>query len=139
MQRSLDEFELETFKSRISEALEVVKTLLDVTRNPSLASQVDHTYNDKYLLSENVTNTTVAGLVTAFQALFGREGERSLGVHAEAAGLDHARQWSAERAVMLRFCAEERCRFLRQADRRIESPGSYVVEKIVAGMQCDAL
>jgi hypothetical protein len=62
----MDRFEAEAFKQKVEEALGVVKRLLEVTRNPQIASEVEHVFADKYVLAENLTNTGVAGILAAF-------------------------------------------------------------------------
>lgn len=48
------------FKQRVNKALEQIKTILDNTRAPQYATEVHHEYEDKYILSEFLANSTIA-------------------------------------------------------------------------------
>ena len=58
----LTSFNEAAFKQRVGKALERVKTILDVTRQPQLPASVHHQYEDKYQLAEFVTRLGVAAM-----------------------------------------------------------------------------
>eukprot|EP00218_Dolichomastix_sp_CCMP3274_P015608 CAMPEP_0170138316 /NCGR_PEP_ID=MMETSP0033_2-20121228/4822_1 /TAXON_ID=195969 /ORGANISM="Dolichomastix tenuilepis, Strain CCMP3274" /LENGTH=1046 /DNA_ID=CAMNT_0010374311 /DNA_START=35 /DNA_END=3175 /DNA_ORIENTATION=- len=56
------------FRNKVTAALERVSAVLEQTRKPMFPSDVSHAYEDKYSLSETVTNTAVAAAVQTLQA-----------------------------------------------------------------------
>lgn len=55
-----------SFKARVDNALQKVRTILDNTRNPQYASDVKHEYQDKYLLVEFLTNSDLSSLLNTY-------------------------------------------------------------------------
>ncbi|KAI8908096.1 hypothetical protein DFJ77DRAFT_473676 [Powellomyces hirtus] len=105
-------------EQKVDEALARIKLILDSTRSPTYATNVTHTYSDKYLLAEFLTTASFNAQWTCLELL-------GLNQHV----LDKVREWRAlepeQRAgVTLRFEAEERCDFLREEERREEAPVS---------------
>ncbi|CAE7799825.1 unnamed protein product [Symbiodinium sp. CCMP2592] len=115
-----DSFE-RTFQARLDKALETVARILEASRQPKAAPDVFHRYLDKFLLVEFLTNSALASQISCLQAL-----------GLTSAQLQMLRSWASENSVSLQFCAEERCKFLREESRDIE--GSRKVEEVaVAG------
>lgn len=101
----------------MNSALQAARTVLDNNRNPQYPADVPHSYDDKYLLVNYVVNTYLAGQLNALQAL---------GLDKD--GLSKLRSWAKSRSVSLCFEGEERCTFLRKAERKIEPSTEYVDE-----------
>lgn len=101
-------FEESDFRRKVDEALVQMKTVLDNARKPTYAADVPHTYDDKYLLAEFLSNTTLASLMTCLDFL---------GLTEEQA--KQLRTWAVDRSVTLQFTSEERCVFDRKATRKV--------------------
>jgi hypothetical protein len=95
-----------------------VSQILDRTKNPVIASSVDHDYSDKYRLTEFLVNTAVASHLTTLRH-FGLTKENLASVHSWARNLS---------TVSLRFAAEERCSLLRTDVREEDSKSKIVTE-----------
>ena len=110
------------FRSKVSESLVEVKKILDVTRKPSFAPDVQHQYEDKYLLAEMLVNVGVAAQMNCLEAL-GLKGE------------DTAKllEWAASRSVTLRFATEEKCEFVKKVERKEDSKTEHVTKTKVLG------
>ncbi|HRH00808.1 MAG TPA: hypothetical protein PLR99_31415, partial [Polyangiaceae bacterium] len=107
----MQRYDEQQFKARIDAALGRIRTLLENTRSPQYAADVPHSYDDKYLLAEHVTQVSVAALLQCLEvAGLSEEGCATL------------RQWAEKRSVTLRLEAKEECRFLREEIRTIDSP-----------------
>jgi hypothetical protein len=98
------------FQQRVNTALERVRTILDNTRTPEYPSEVQHEYEDKYLLSEFLANSTIASHLSSFE---------SLGLSAKP--FSQLKEWATTRSVSLRLQAEEQCKFLKKETRDVES------------------
>eukprot|EP01064_Diplonema_japonicum_P038443 TRINITY_DN9323_c0_g1_i1.p1 TRINITY_DN9323_c0_g1~~TRINITY_DN9323_c0_g1_i1.p1 ORF type:complete len:923 (+),score=203.05 TRINITY_DN9323_c0_g1_i1:51-2771(+) len=87
------------FEQDIRSAIAKVKTVLDQNRVPKYATEVNHTYDDKFLLAEFVTNTAVAAQITCLE---------HIGLSAQ-----HMKQlqiWAADKKrVVLRFSRAHEC------------------------------
>ena len=105
------------FRAQVSSALARAKLVLSKEKRPRSAADVDHVYNDKYLLAEFLTNTAAASFLNILE---------SLGLSKEDEG--RLAQWASSRSVSLRFSAEERCVADGSQTREVES-SSYVTEK----------
>ncbi|CAE8626603.1 unnamed protein product [Polarella glacialis] len=57
------------FESKLQEALQRVRLVLDETKQPQPAAEVHHTYQDKYLLVEYLTNSAAASQLNCLAAL----------------------------------------------------------------------
>ena len=77
---------------RIAEAQKRVKQILSQHKHPQLLSQIEHTYEDKYLLSELLCNVAVASQMATLVELGATEAQ-----------LREIKAWSADRAVSLVF------------------------------------
>jgi hypothetical protein len=99
----------------VEKALKEVKKILDTTKNPRVVdADMEHTYNDKFLLAESITNTSLAAF---------RSSLVSLGVTKE-----HWDQWRAwtqnNKTVTIRFQATETCELEKQEIVEVDTPGS---------------
>ena len=108
---------MDAHKRKIERALERVRTVLHVNRHPQYPADVHHSYDDKYILSNFVTNTTLAAFLNTLELL-----------GLDAAGLDTLLEWVKDRSVTLRFSGEERCVFDRKEKRKVEDPTTRSVE-----------
>jgi hypothetical protein len=115
---SFDEYD---FKRRVQEAIEVTKRVLDLNKNPKLPSSVPHKYEDKYILAETLTNVAAAAHLNCLTTVGLTDKQ-----------LCELVQWVGEErsSVTLRLQSEEQCKFLREAERKVESD-SYVRETTV--------
>eukprot|EP01128_Nolandella_sp_AFSM9_P011857 TRINITY_DN876_c0_g1_i1.p1 TRINITY_DN876_c0_g1~~TRINITY_DN876_c0_g1_i1.p1 ORF type:complete len:229 (-),score=50.43 TRINITY_DN876_c0_g1_i1:128-814(-) len=104
-----------TFKATVEKALGDVRTILDNTRRPKFAADVQHKYDDKFLLAETLTSVGIASILNALAPL---------GLHDKH--LDRMRSWASSRSVTLRLKAEETCTFLREVTREEESKTTHV-------------
>eukprot|EP01128_Nolandella_sp_AFSM9_P006116 TRINITY_DN3077_c0_g1_i1.p1 TRINITY_DN3077_c0_g1~~TRINITY_DN3077_c0_g1_i1.p1 ORF type:complete len:991 (+),score=265.41 TRINITY_DN3077_c0_g1_i1:35-2974(+) len=105
------------FRSKVSKAVAQVRTILDNSRSPQIAEDVSHAYDDKYLLADYLTNTTIASQLNALEFL---------GLNTQT--LSTLRGWAQNRSVTLRLKAEETCTFLREVTREEESKDTHVTE-----------
>ena len=103
------------FKRQVDKALDRVKTTLDVNRNPQYPADVNHTYNDKYLLSSFLANSAISSLFSSFEAI---------GLNEKA--FIQLKEWSQNRSVTLRLRSNEECKFLREETREVKSDAKDV-------------
>ena len=108
------------FRHRVDAALKQVKTILDVNRNPRYAEDQDHSYDDKYALTESLVNTAIAAQVNLFERM---------GLTEEKLRALRDIVMQDKRTVTLRFEAEDTCTFLKeQKVNVVTNEGSVVVE-----------
>lgn len=108
-----------TFIRQVDAAMATVKRLLNNARTPELPTEVSHSYEDKFALAESLTNTALAA-VTNVLADVGLGAER----------LATLRQWCTDgHDVTLRLETAEKCAYLREATRTVESPKTTEVTK----------
>jgi len=136
------------FATRIDKAMKVVKTMLDNTRNPSLAStNHEHTYNDKFTLSEFLTNTALSSLFNVLVTMgLGSSNSTSQATESQEDTNTNANTTDTSKAadalrkmislvenekknITMRFIARETCVFVRKEEIEIESPHEIVQEK----------
>lgn len=109
-------------RHKVEKSLQKVQQILDNTKNPILAADASHRYIDKMTLAEFLTNSSLSSVFACLS---------KLGV-----SLDHFqtfKQWSKTQTVTLRLRSEEKCRFVRQETREVESKSSHVVESSLFG------
>ena len=108
------------FEQRIFQSMEVVKRILDANRNPKIASSAqDHTYDDKFSLSQLMTNVGLTAICNAIDALDEHGGnaiQKALSLFSE-----HGK------SVTLRFQAKKKCEFLSEQEKEEEFPTSSEV------------
>jgi hypothetical protein len=103
----------------VERALQVVRKLLDQNKNPMIAADVDHDYDDKYSLVEFVTNTGIAATLNVLEQLDGFNEEILKQVLVVVN--------DQKRSMTLRLAVEEDCEFLEETKRTVESPTSHQV------------
>ena len=118
-----DVFQELRFRESVQKAMESVQQILETTRNPRLPEDEDHVYDDKYALTEVLTNMVVAAEMNTLQALF------NLGEDDDNAGDATARTdlfdqlWKTvnkdERSVTLRFEAQETTQFIKKVEDKV--------------------
>jgi hypothetical protein len=103
----LQDFNEVRFGHQIDRALKHIKRILDNTRHPRYAADVDHKYDDKF------------GIVGTQDSLYSRNSSEfltniTLGAHMNCLSLlgvkdlSDLRLWAERRSVTLRFVVEER-------------------------------
>lgn len=113
----LSEFDETRFKRQVDAALTRVRTILDTTRQPQYAEDVQHKYDDKYMLAEFMTNAALAAQLNTLELL---------GLNAKS--LQELKEWSDSRSVTLRFASEETCTFDRMVEKEVEPTTKHVTE-----------
>lgn len=114
---SLQAFDESRFRRQVDAALQRIRTVLDITRSPQYPADVPHAYDDKYGLAEFLTNTAIAAELNNLDLL---------GVTDKH--LTTMKKWVQTRSVTLRLKSEERCTFVREATREVESATKHVTE-----------
>jgi hypothetical protein len=96
-------------REKVDSALDEVKKILDETRNPKFARDVDHRYEDKFHLANFLTNVALAAFLNTLEELgFGHEKLMEL-VEKSSGGV---------RSATLRFASEQSCNF--QEEKSVE-------------------
>jgi len=109
------------FRGRVDRALTTLKQALHTTRHPTYAEDTDHTYDDKFLWPHRVPH-----LAAQFACL------ESIGL--DAPKLAQLQAWAhAGKQCTLRLTATERCTFLREASRDVESASKVVHDSKLFG------
>ena len=135
------------FALKVKEAIKVVETILDNTRNPVLASpNHEHSYNDKYTLSEFITNTAVTSFINVLDKMGLGGNSNSNADSGEPmdegkptdATVEALRKMTSlvqddKKSITLRFVAKESCSFVCENEIEIESPHSMEEESKVTG------
>ncbi len=122
--RLYDDFE---FRSLINEAAETARIVLNSSKHPVYASNVPHSYSDKFALAESTTQAALAATLNAFKS-----------IHVDGETLkkygDIEAQMTAvvkqNRTVSIRFSAEERCELLSWGLREVEAGTKVVTESL---------
>ena len=94
-----------------------VRSVLNDTKHPSLAGEVSHRYEDKFLLVEYLTDTAIASGISCLT---------ELGCTPDK--LTRAREWAASSAVFLVFNSSVRCALIEKREKEVTGP-KHVVEK----------
>ena len=106
------------FRETVERGLVQVKKVLDTTRSPKLAADVQHEYTDKFLLAEFLTGAGCAGVLLCLE---------TLGV--TAAHVEQLQGWVREgRSVTLRVRSTETCEFEKKTSREVEDATKHVTE-----------
>jgi hypothetical protein len=115
-------FDEHSFRTRVDAALAKVKTILDNTRTPQWAADVPHEYEDKYLLAELLINSAIAAQLVVLD---------QLGLNDKH--YTQVQEWAKNRSVTIRLKAEEHCKFIRKAEREVESDTKHVTNSTLFG------
>ena len=116
------QFDEHGFRRRVEEAVVTLQKVLHSTRRPIFADDAPHSFDDKYLLAEFLTNCGLAAQCTCLEAL--GVGTQQLATLVE---------WSASETVTLRLAGRQRCTFLREEEREVESKSKVVKESTIFG------
>ncbi|GFH44735.1 hypothetical protein CTEN210_01209 [Chaetoceros tenuissimus] len=103
------------FAEYVKDSMEAVKRILAANRNPQIAStKHDHKYDDKFLLSQLMTNIGLTAVCNAVDAMDESGGD----------ALQKAASLASEqnKSVTLRFQAKEKCEFLSEEEKEEECP-----------------
>lgn len=110
------------FSSKVDAALQRARLVLENNKRPQLPHGASHTYLDKYVLAEFVTQTFVAAVMQTLDA-----------VGVSAGSFAKMKDWSKSRSVTVRLKAEERCKFLRKVVRDVRSDTTSVSKSTLFG------
>ena len=114
------------FPQAIERSMEVVRRILDQTKNPMAAGDVDHRYEDKFALVEFLTNTGIAATLNVLEQLDGFNEDVLKQICVVVQG--------QKRSMTLRLAVEEDCEFVEEALRTMESPTSQTtVDETIVG------
>lgn len=107
------------FHHNLQDAIKDVNRIISSDRNPQLASpDQEHSYDDKFTLSEYLTNVAMTAMCNAFDAI----GESTFEFPQLISACEE------KEPVTLRFVANEKCELIVEEEREVESPVSYVEE-----------
>lgn len=109
--------QMQRVESKVQKSLERVRLLLQAEKNPQLAQNVHHQYEDKYFLVERGTCIAIASQLNCLAAL---------GFTVEH--IQMLRAWAMQQSVSLGFQSKETCTFLREETRQEENPRKHVEE-----------
>jgi len=101
-------FNEQVFRSSVDNAMKIVQQILEANRNPRMAEDVDHQYENKYKLAEQLSNMAIASHMNGLEQL-----GLTLNILQEvkaAASTDNV----LSKSVTLRFQAAEACTFLKE-------------------------
>jgi hypothetical protein len=120
----MEPFDEQRFRDQVNAALAKVRTVLETNRRPVLAApEVSHSYDDKYLLAEYLTVSSIAGVLNLFSLL---------GITTEQ--YQTLVSWAQTRTVTLDFSRSETCSFVRKAKRVEEDPVETVHKTTFLGI-----
>ena len=111
------------FRGQVDRALTTLKQALHTTRHPTYAEDTDHTYDDKFGLVEFLTNVSLAAQFACLESI-----GLDAGKLAQLQALAHA-----GKQCTLRLTATERCTFLREVSRDVDSASKVVHESRLFG------
>lgn len=117
----MEQFNDHLFQAKINRSLSAVRKIISTNKNPVLASNVQHVYDDKFLLATFLTNTFISANTICLDAL---------GLTADQ--INQLRTWASNRTVTLRLSATELCNFAREVTTDVDSKSKNVTE--VAGV-----
>lgn len=91
------------FQRQVDSAIVHVRRVLENNKNPLIAGKHQHKYDDKYDVSELVTNASIASHLN-FLANIGADTEKMMILV----------EWCRTKTVTLRLKCEEKCTFLKE-------------------------
>ena len=103
------------FRSKMDKGLSKARTILENHKHPMYPADVEHVYNDKFLLAEVVVGLGICSNVVLLELL---------GVNPKT--LKTLKEWAERQSVTLRLKAEEKCTFDRETKREVESSTKHV-------------
>ena len=117
MSISQQSWNIDRFRSQVNSALVHVRRVLDSNKNPSFPSETQHQYEDKYILVEILSKLAISSTLNSLL---------SLGINESQ--LREFVIWCESRSVSLRLKSTEKCSFLRETKRDVDSATKHVVE-----------
>src|SRR4051812_31124760 len=111
-------YDVSRFHSQVDLALNSVRKILDINLHPTYPDKIAHSYNDKYLLAEQLTTITLSSCLFIL---------KQLGLN-DNNDINKLRELANNKSITLRFSAEEKCNFIREENKQIESAREYVTE-----------
>eukprot|EP01041_Mallomonas_annulata_P011057 gene11057-23113_t len=112
------DFDEYLFRRKLGDSIDRVRQILDTNKHPKYAIDIQHVYEDKYILSEYLTNTMMASHLNSL---------KRIGLTTK--GLNATLEWqTSNRPIFLRFKAEEQCTFLRMDEREVDSNSKLVTK-----------
>jgi len=112
-----EEWNEQRFREQVETALVHARRVLDNDKRPVFPADVSHQYQDKYLLSDMVANLALAATVNTLSTIGSME-----------SCFNRMIEWSRSKSVSLRFTSTERCVFLRETKRDVDSATKHVTE-----------
>ena len=108
------------FRNKLDICLEKIKLLLEANKSNLIqpANDVEHRYEDKYLLANYLTNITLSSILNTFS---------HLGLTSQV--LQTLQEWSKQKEVSIRFEAIEKCEFVKETKREVEDPVKFEKQK----------
>ena len=105
------------FRRLVDESITKVQQILQNTKHPQYASEVNHSYEDKYHLSEFLTRVAIAAHLNCL-FMYGLDGS----------SLSKLIEWASihQKSVTVRLKAEEKCTFLREEEKQYDSESKLV-------------
>ena len=113
----MEDFQEHCFSQKMSEVMVQARSVLERARDPALAGDVAHQYEDKFALAETLTNAAAQAILNVLALL-----------QVDAEKLKVMKQWAANRSVTLRLRGSETCEFVRHEQYEEESRDQHVAE-----------
>mmetsp|Transcript_652 Transcript_652/g.1139 ORF Transcript_652/g.1139 Transcript_652/m.1139 type:complete len:988 (+) Transcript_652:115-3078(+) len=116
-------FNEQVFRSSVDKAMKTVQQILEANRNPQMAGDVDHKYENKYKLAEQLSNMAIASHMNCLEQL-----GLTLNILQELKAAASTGN-TLSNSVTLRFQAAEACTFLKEQIVEVPSSTSHKTEK----------
>jgi len=98
---------------QLGKAMQRVKQVLDSTRNPQFFDITPHSYNDKYILAQTMTQTAMAAYLNVFSDMLGLSQDH----------LSQVMKWAADnKTITMLLNSKSSVTFSHKAEREVESP-----------------
>ena len=98
------------FHNQVSSAMTRIRQILENTRNPQLAENVGHSWQDKYSLAEYLANSALRAILDCLDL-----------IEIDVTTSKKLKDWSKEKSVSLRLRGEETCEFIKETTREVET------------------
>jgi len=98
-------FDEYSFREYVNKALISARKVLDVNRNPEVAEDQDHSYDDKFAFAEFLSNTFIAAQMNLLE---------NIGMNQDKIEKIYSMVHDDKRSVMIRFQAEDSCKFEKE-------------------------
>ena len=104
-------FDQQRFERKLSKALDQARLVLEVNKNVTNPGNLPHQYDDKYHLTNYLSNSAILSVLIALG---------TLGIDLNI--LNKLKEWSVTHEVSLRFQSQEKCEFVKETKREVENP-----------------